>query len=245
MANWFNFGANLDHKLSTAKWLFSEFAGTEEQSLEAEREAGKSLARVLSEEFPADPDTNVQKFVSDLGSFLARNARAKSYEFTFTAVKSPSINAFALPGGGVFVSRRLMEFAKWDQNQVAFAVAHEIGHVVHRHARDQLVANTLRNTLSLLNPKAAIANILNSLCDAYVFSEYSKDCELEADTFAMELLLRSNLKASGAKAFLDRLRLLSRDKSEITQRFFSSHPPIETRLENGAKAIRSHQKRGK
>lgn len=245
MKDWFNLGANLDHKLSTAKWLFTEFAGSEEQSLKAEREAGESLAKVLSEQFPPDPDPKTQKYVGDMGSFLGQNAKANRYRFTFTAVKSPSINAFALPGGGVFVSRRLMEFARWDQNQIAFAVAHEIGHIVHRHARDRLVANTLRNTLSLLNPKAAIATVLNSLCDAYVFSEYSQDCELEADTFAVELLLRSNLKAPGANVFLDRLRELSRDKSEITQRFFSSHPPIETRLANVTKIFHRHRERGK
>lgn len=245
MANWFDLGAKFDHKLSTAKWFFNEFTGTEEESLKAEREAGESLARLLSEQFPPDPDSKIQKFVSDMGAFLARNARANKYKFTFTAIKSPSVNAFALPGAYVFVSRRLMEFAKWDQNQIAFAVAHEIGHIVHRHARDELVANSLRRTLSLLNPKAAIANVLNSLCDSYVFSEYSQDCELEADTFAVELLLGCNLKASGAKIFLDRLRLLSRDKSEVTQRFFSSHPPIQTRLANVTKVMCRHRGRGK
>lgn len=232
MANWFRrLGRGMRHKFTTTKWLFYEFTGTDEESRRMEREAGQALADLLADQFPPLQNASFRDYLRDLGDYLGSHLGASSYRFSYTPVASPSINAFALPGGLIFVTRGLLEFTKWERDEIAFAVAHEIGHVSCRHARDKLVANALKKGLGILVPHTRIHRALASLSDAYVFSEYSQDCEFEADLFAARLLVKAGMNPLAGRSFLRRLgSTTGSDSSSATDRFFRSHPPIEERI---------------
>lgn len=236
MTSWFRkLGIQVRQKATTAKWLFYEFTGTEEDSFRVEREAGRALADLLVHKYPPDEDPSVRKFIADMGGYLAHHVSATKYQLSFVPVSSHVVNAFALPGGTVFITRGLMEFAEWERDEIAFALAHEIGHIVRRHARDKLVANAAKKGLALLAPRTRIQHSISSLCDAYVNSEYSKDCEFEADSFAADLLISGNMDPLSGCAFLGRLDDTS------TAAFFRSHPPVNDRIKN-IKAISDSRK---
>lgn len=223
MGIWYNLGRKLRPGWQKATWLWQELTGTEAQALRAEKRFGKTLASFLADRFPIDEDRSVKAFVHDLGEYLASHLERREYQFGFQPVRSPQVNAFALPGGLIFVTRSLLEFCGWDQDEVAFVLAHEIGHVACRHARDKLVTSLLARTLS----PAALSN-------AFVLSEYSKDFELEADSFAVRLPRTGGFDTRGATRFLERLdhcRSAGSD-AEADPSLFSTHPPLSERLTN-------------
>lgn len=229
MAGWFRLlGIRLRHKAATARWLFYEFTGTEEESLRVEREAGKALADLLASDYPRDTDRSVRSYLGDMGSYLAGHVGETGYRLSFRPVLSSSVNAFALPGGFVFVTRGLMEFAEWRRDEIAFALAHEIGHVVRQHARQKLVAHAVKDGLEMLALRTQMQRTLVSLCSAYVSSEYSQDCEFEADTFATHLLINARMDPLAGCEFLRRVDRLT--GGSTAAEFFRSHPPTDERI---------------
>ncbi|HUT89551.1 MAG TPA: M48 family metalloprotease [Thermoguttaceae bacterium] len=227
MGIWYNFGRMLRPRWRKAAWLCQELTGSEAQALRAEEQYGETLAPSLADRFPIDEAPSVKAFVRDIGEYLASHLRKREYRFRFRPVCSPQVNAFALPGGLVFVTRCLLEFCDWNQDEVAFVLAHEIAHVACRHARDKLLTSAVASAWS---PSA--------LSSAFVLSEYSKDSELEADSFAVRLLRDSGFDKRGAIRFLRRLgeRPTGGTDSDADLGLFSTHPPLEERLANVRKA---------
>jgi Zn-dependent protease with chaperone function len=135
----------------------------------------------------------------------------------------------------VFVTRPLLEFCAWNREEVAFVLGHEMGHVACRHARDKLLASVVASTISLAHP---LPRGVAALADAFVWSEYSRDSELEADRFAVRLLRTGGFDANGATRFLERLARRSQAGSDSGDGpgLFATHPPLDERLANIAKA---------
>jgi predicted Zn-dependent protease len=223
MGIWYNLGRTLRPGWRKAGWLWQELTGTEAQALRAEERYGEAVASSLADRFPVDEDRSVKAFVRDAGEYLASHLRSREYRFRFRPVCSPQVNAFALPGGLIFVTRSLLEFCDWDQGEVAFVLAHEIGHVACRHARDKLLTSVLARTLS----RVALSN-------AFVLSEYSKESELEADSFAVRLLRAAGFDTSRATRFLERLddRASAGSDPDADLGLFSTHPPRKERIAN-------------
>src|SRR5205823_6424711 len=103
----------------------------------------------------------------------------------FVAVRAPEINAFALPGGYVFVTRRLLDFSRWDHAELAFVLGHEMGHVVKRHAIERLMANALFGGIAARLPVggAVLRPHVAALLSTLLRQGYSREQELEADAF--------------------------------------------------------------
>lgn len=234
MCSWFRrLGRSVRGKLTTAKWAFYEFTGTEEEACRAEEEAGRDIARQLAKTYPLFRNQSYREYLDAMGRCLGDFIGPSRYRFTYSPVSSLSVNAFALPGGAIFVTRGLLKFTKWERVEIAFAVSHEIGHVVRHHARDRMMAIALNKGIGLLARRAHIHQAIASLADAYVFSEYSHDCEFEADRFAAQLLAKAHMNPSAGCSFLRRLDGIAEHHGPVTaERFFTSHPPIAERILN-------------
>jgi predicted Zn-dependent protease len=206
-----------------AKWIWSWFGGSEAESLQAEREYGRECAREFMAQFPERPSDGNSEFVNGVGSRLAAAVEDSRHEFRFGVIVSPLANAFALPGGFVFVTGRLVDLCEHDGSQLAFFLGHEMAHVLRGHARDQLTANAFLNAVTGRLPGAGL------MLQQFLTKGYSRDLELEADREGARLARAAGFDLRAAALGLRRLAQISTEDPALLK-YFSSHPPLDERI---------------
>jgi predicted Zn-dependent protease len=206
------------------KWMWTSFAGTEDESIRAEEDYGRECAREFSKQFSGSAPSVDQDLVAAVGSRLADALHDPRRKFRFTLVGSPMANAFALPGGFVFITKPLLDLCERDRDEIAFFLGHEIGHIVHGHARDQLSASTVLNAVTAR--LSGVGQMLRELLN----KGYSRSLELEADCEATRLAAASGFDPRASLRALKRLAQVAPDNRGLAE-YFSSHPPISERIQ--------------
>jgi predicted Zn-dependent protease len=206
-----------------ARWMWSWFTGTEDESIRAERDYGRECAHAFARQFPGSVSSADQELVSNIGAKLADAVKDPRREFRFMVVTSSLANAFALPGGFVFITGSLLDLCERDSNEIAFFLGHEIGHVLRGHARDHMTANTFLNAVMSRLPAAG------QMLRQIVSQGYSRNLELEADQEAARLAAAAGFDACTSIRALKRLSQVSPGASGLAE-YLSSHPPISERI---------------
>lgn len=201
-------------------------------------------------------DEALQRYVQSVGDALGKVSHRKELVYRFTVLDSPVINAFALPGGYIYITRGLMAYLN-SEAELAAVLGHEIGHVTARHGVRQQSASQAANigyTIgSILLPElrgAGSQNLFNILGGA-LLSGYGREHELESDGLGAEYLARSGYDP---KAMLDVIRVLKNQSSfAATQAkqqgrepqgyhgVFASHPDNDTRLQKVVSAANQYR----
>jgi predicted Zn-dependent protease len=234
MAGFFyNLGRMVGPKVRKAEWVYRSLTGTEAEAIQAERAVGRDLAQAFLEQLEADPEPAARQHLDYLAAKLTAGLRAHHWPLRVLAVRAPEVNAFALPGGYVFVTRRLIDFCAWDHAELAFVLGHEMGHVVKRHAIERLMANTLFSGVlarlplggSVLRPHVA------ALLTTLLHQGYSREQELEADAFGARLAAAAGFDPAAGRRMLVRLGAESA-AAPLLSGYFASHPPLDVRLRN-------------
>lgn len=164
-------------------------------------------------------DPRAAGYVAAIGSRLAMASESPSLGFTFTLLDSPIVNAFALPGGYVYITRGLMALAG-DEGELAGVLGHEIGHVVARHsAQRQSQAMLAQLGVGLLGVVGGRESTqLAGTVAGFYLRGYSRDQELEADMLGVRYLRRSGYDVGAMASFLERMRANSRLEAQIAER---------------------------
>ena len=206
-----------------AKWMWSWFAGTEAESLQAERDYGRECAREFAAQFPGRPAGAHQALVNTLGSRLAATVKDPRREFRFSVIAAGTPNAFALPGGFVFITEPLVHLCGHDEAEIAFFLGHEMAHVLRGHAMEQLT------TTAFLNAVTARLAGAGQMLRQVLTKGYSRDLELEADREGAGLVVAAGFDPSAVVRGLRHLTQVSMDNVGPLE-FFSSHPPLAERV---------------
>jgi predicted Zn-dependent protease len=206
-----------------ARWMWSWAAGTEEESLQAERDYGRECAREFAKQFPGSASHKSKELVATVGSKLGKAVRDPRIEFRFAAVPSTLFNAFALPGGFVFITEPLIDLCEHDRNEIAFFLGHEIGHIVRGHAKDKFTAGTF------LDAVMARTSGAGPMLRQVVNKGYSRTLELEADREAVRLAAAAGFDPGASVRALQRLAQVSRDNTGLAE-YFSTHPALAERI---------------
>ncbi len=191
-------------------------------------------------------DPKVQALVQNIGRRLSSVARG-DVRWTYTVLDSDVVNAFALPGGYVNVTRGLLALAK-DEAEVAGVMAHEMGHVLHHHSTSRMNRSTIAGLLAagvgavLGSPE--IAQVLGLGSNLYIAS-YSRGQETQADEAGVELLQAAGYDPMAMATFLETMNryaqyeaLRSGKKKSEGFDFFASHPQTEDRVAHAAELAR-------
>jgi len=163
-----------------------------------------------------DPDLTA--YVSDLGHKLLRGVPRRSFKYQFSVVDQAEPNAFALPGGYIFISRGLLAMAN-SEDELACVIGHEITHAAHRHAAAQQQIAKRGNPLAMpWNRAARIA-------------AYGRDMERDADRWGQVLCAAAGYDPMGMSTFLDNLGQAERLRIGYTRgkSFFDTHPGSQER----------------
>lgn len=205
-------------------------------SPQQEVEVGLQTSKEAEKQMPMLNNSRVDDYLNRLGKRLAGNASGEKYPYQFRCVNDANINAFALPGGYIFVNRGTIESAD-NEAELAGVIGHEIGHVALRHgtnqATKQYIAQGGASVIlgSLLGKKSSVTSILSQLGTGFVlnsvFLKYSRDDERQADLFGTQLLYDTNYDPLYLTTFFQKLGNKSRGSA-----FFSSHPNPEDRIKN-------------
>lgn len=226
----YNLGRLAAPKVRKAKWVWRSLTGTEVEALAAEHAAGRDMADAVLSEFEPDPDEAPGQLLNELLGRLTNCLTKQNRQFAVRLVRSAEANAFALPGGFLFVTRPLVELCQSEPNELAFILGHEIAHVVHKHALDRMLSSSISDALLRSIPIAGLlrsqfAGVLRQLLQ----SGYSQDQELDADEFGLRLSRAAGFDTAAAAQMLARLRDRSGDPLELLA-YFASHPPFDVRI---------------
>lgn len=159
-------------------------------SASGEASTGREMYTELLENGLVYKDKELQAYIDRVGKRLVANSDQPDESFTFTVVDSPDINAFATPGGYVYINRGLLAFLD-DEAELAGVLGHEIGHVTARHSGRQKAAgagNTFVSiTLLILTGSGNLATASN-MYGTELISGYGRDMELEADSLGAKYM---------------------------------------------------------
>jgi len=187
-------------------------------------------------EFMSGP---IADYVNRIGQKVAANTERSDVQYKFYVVDSPIVNAFAIPGGYIYVSRGLVALAN-NEAELAGVIAHEIGHITGRHAAARMSQGVLVGLgaaiLSAATGSDAVGQVANVGSDLYIKS-YSRSQEDEADQLGVRYLARSGYDPKAMASFLSsldaqtKLDLKIAGKSEGSGfNYFSTHPVTADRV---------------
>ncbi|HVT04418.1 MAG TPA: M48 family metallopeptidase [Thermoanaerobaculia bacterium] len=211
-------------------------------------EIGKKSAEQVEQQLPLVDDTAVTSYVSKIGAKLAANAPGYKFPYEFHVVNASDLNAFALPGGIIFLNRGVLEAAK-SEGEVAGVLAHEISHVALRHGTHQVSkAYVTQAGIGILGGvlgghvgrgTASIINVLGGFGLNSLFLKNSRTAESEADVEGVQILARSGYDPNDMVHFFETLEKVDKRR---TVNWLSDHPAPERRLqriEQEAKLVKS------
>jgi Zn-dependent protease with chaperone function len=227
-------GYSLGRKAAQAKNAFDLMGGSEEESLRAEIRLGRDLAAALLERTPVMRENEATVFTTQILLWLSSNVKEKKLPFSVRVTAELEPNAFALPGGPIFLSWPLLELCKGQRDEIAFLLGHEIAHIVRRHALDRLIKDA---AISLLLRKSSGRGAASAWLRQVGLQElgraYSQDEEFEADAFAVTLLGTAGGDASAGQRLLERLAEPNSCQGVCTLgTYFVGHPPLRERVAN-------------
>jgi predicted Zn-dependent protease len=203
-------------------------------STQQELEMGSQYATEINRQLPLVSNAQVTAYVNQLGDQLSRQG-GRGLDYTFYVVNSDVVNAFAVPGGYVYVNRGLIERAA-TMSELAGVLAHEIGHVEQRHGVEQMERMQRANlgvglaAVLLGQPGPAAATAINVGGTLY-FSRFSREAENEADEVAVPMLVRSGIHPNGLITMFERLISMQRTSPSALQQWFSTHPTTHDRID--------------
>lgn len=230
----YNLGRKVGPKVRKAKWLWQSIAGSEADAIKVEHEVGQDLAREIRRQLELDLEPQAEQILNEAGNRLSACVANKSRKFSFETIKGAEPNAFALPGGFIFVTRSLMERCRWNENEVAFILGHEMGHVIKGHAMARIISNSAIAAASRAAPiRGVLAGWLRKVGVQFLESAYSQDLESEADKLGVRLVAAAGYDPNACVRLLSRLAELSPPVGQFDLGgYFSSHPPFKVRIQN-------------
>ena len=215
-------------------WIWQSMTATEADAIRAEHDLGQGMAREIRNRLELDTEPRPAQILNKVGHHLAACVTNKLRTFSFEGIKGTEPNAFALPGGFIFVSRSLLQLCEWNADEVAFILAHEMAHVIRGHAMDRIIADSAIAVGAKALPVRQLgAGWLGQVGARFLKSAYSQDLELEADTLAAHLVAAAGYDTGAPKQLLARLSELNRPAKQFDlANYFSSHPPFSIRIQN-------------
>jgi predicted Zn-dependent protease len=244
--------------VSLAACATNPVSGKREISLMSEAEEiayGQQADVEIRREMGVYDNPELQRYVSDIGQRLAQLSHRPNLRWSFTVVDHQAVNAFALPGGFIYVTRGILPYLD-NEAELAGVLGHEIVHVTARHAAQQSTRAGLGGlglaVLGIFVPSTQPFGDLTSAALGIAFLKYGRDDERESDRVGMEYVARGGWDPSGVPDFLRTLSRISEMSERGVPNWLSTHPepaervteaqPVVARLAGPAAAERGRDR---
>jgi len=208
-------------------------AGMFDVSVTDEQNMGKEVADSVIDQYGVvDNKAEVDRLVSVGSALVEAASAAKDFEYHFYIVDTDMVNAFALPGGYIFVTKGMMDFVD-DDDELAAVIGHEIVHIVHRHGvvlYKKSMKTMVMNLLLLLMTKDPNVVIANEMYQQGRSELFGRKAELEADDVEMEYLQDSGYDPTAQVRLMQKLEKLEMHTPPLFEGYFEVHPPTADRV---------------
>jgi len=211
-------------------------------SPQEEAQMGAQYAAEINRQLPVVQDAAINRYINELGRSIARRFDQR-VQYTFYVVNAPEVNAFAVPGGHIYVNRGLIDRAE-TMSELAGVLGHEIGHVVERHGIEQMtrmqnaeLGVNLAYILLGRQPGALEQVAVQGGASAF-FASHSRAAENEADAVAVRYMIESGIDPNGIATMFQRLMAEQQRSPSTVEQWFSTHPMHEDRIANVRELIR-------
>lgn len=190
---------------------------------------GKDMDKQVRKQLPVKNDPAMQQRLENIGARVAAASDRKDLDYHFAVIDDKDFNAFAIPGGFIYVNSGLMDNAT--DAELAAVVAHEIGHVAARHSVKRIQAQLGYQILATIGTAVSGNRAVTQATDIafnVVGLGYSRNDELLADRLSVKYTRKSGYDPNGMVTFFQKLKAKG-DKAPLV--FLSSHPPVNQRIE--------------
>lgn len=218
-----------------------------------EVKAGAQYHQEILKQYQIYEDPELQAYIDDIGQRLAAKSERPDLQWTFTLLDSPQVNAFALPGGYVYVTRGIMAYMN-RESHLAGVIGHEIGHVTARHGAQRAAQQQLAGVASAavaIGTGSGQLTQLSQMLGGALMSGYGRTQELQSDELGAKYIAQNNYDPEdmiGVIGILKDQELFNAEKARQEGRqvqgyhgLFASHPRNDTRLQGVIKAAEQYR----
>jgi predicted Zn-dependent protease len=208
-------------------------------SIEEEWQLGAQLAQDISRQVSLNRDPVVTGYIDQLGRRIVANTNMANLPWNFYVVNDPSINAFATPGGHVYIHTGLINAAS-NSSEVAGVMAHEISHVLARHSTEQISRQYGLSVLAGLvlgQDPGLLQQIAAQIVAGGALARFSRAAEEEADSLGLQAMNLAGYNPNGMVTMFQKLLSSRRSSPGAVERFFSTHPLTEDRIADTQRRI--------
>ncbi|HET7583576.1 MAG TPA: M48 family metallopeptidase [Gemmatimonadaceae bacterium] len=204
-------------------------------STQQEVQMGTDYSQQINAQLPIVDDPEISRYINVLGDSIAKLSDDRNLDWHFFVVNSAEVNAFAVPGGFVYVNRGLIERAR-DVSMLAGVLGHEIAHVTERHSIHQM------QNAQKANVGVTLACVLTRICESgagraainvggsALFASFSRQDEADADAKAVPYVVRAGIDPRGIPAMFQVLLDERQRQPGAVDAWFSTHPLEEDRI---------------
>ena len=227
--------------------LFKKGVGVAQslQPIQEEEELviGESVALEAFSRFGGEyQDESLTRYINLVGKTVGEVSDRPNLQYHFAILNSQEQNAFAAPGGYIFVTIGLLKTLN-NEAELAGVLAHEIAHVTQKHMletirRSAILSSASELTLTAMkqNPEM-FSNVIDEITDKLFTKGLDKDLEFEADVYGIEFAYRAGYNPNGLR---DYLKTLQSQKGKAASRFFTTHPDTRTRISKIDESLRQY-----
>jgi len=212
----------------------SSGVGTNSVSLDQEWQLGNQMAAQVAQQYRLVNDPQVLSYVRYVGEKIHAQTPLAGRPFDFEVVEDPSVNAFSIPGGHVYVNTGLLKQAD-HSDMLAAVLAHETAHVVARHVLKQVEQQQeigLIGSIVLGQNPSALQTLLAQVLAGGVMARFSRADEKEADDLGLKYLTASGYNPRGMVDMFEKLLSLEKGSPGSVERFFLDHPVTQDRIKD-------------
>ena len=217
-----------------SRWLYDSLLGTEEEGIASEYKLGRQMAKEIRAESEVVDNELIKRLCKRLTAWIN-----SPHRFTCAVLRSSEINAFVLPGGFIFLTDAIVEHCERNEDELAFIIAHEMGHVVKGHAFDRMIAD---HSIQVISKWLRVGGLLQAAAKQatlkFLSTQYSRDNEHEADNFGIRLTMAAGYGSKGALRIFERLKAF--EEPDIPE-YFSTHPSFNSRIAQIKEAASRHR----
>ena len=210
-------------------------------SIEEEWQLGQQLAADIARQVPLNNDPAVNSYITQMGQRIVAQTSMANLPWTFHVVNNNEINAFAIPGGHVYIHSGLINAAS-NASEVAGVMAHEISHVLARHSTEQISRQyglqVLAGVVLGQNP-GMLQQLAAQIVAGGALARFSREAEQEADSLGLQAMNEAGYNPRGMVTMFQKLLANRQGSPGAVERFFSTHPLTQDRIRDTERRIQS------
>jgi len=209
---------------------------------EEEKKLGKKILLEMEGKIEIVRDLTLQAFVDRVGRSILAQVGSAPFEFKFYIIKGLDPNAYAIPGGYIFLTTGLIVLAE-NEHEIAGVISHEIAHVKARHIAQMIERSKRLNIATLAamvagilagaggGGKASEAIVATAMATAEALSlKYTRENEVDADQYSVQYMIKTGYDPNGIITFLNKINKISLTSAPKIPTYLSTHPALENRM---------------